>query len=129
VIPWFIFFFIIALVFEYLYAFPTGITHGIVAVSKQSLTLTLFFIGAGLSRSALKMVGVKPFILGVTLWFLLPRSAWHLSAFYIDKLLAMNHNKLVELPATSGIIRPGATGRKHYNTKIVCCSRKYPLHS
>ena len=69
VIPWFIFFFIIAMVLNTYIPFPTTITHTIVAVSKQSLTLTLFFIGAGLSRSALKMVGVKPFILGVTLWF------------------------------------------------------------
>jgi len=69
VIPWFIFFFIFAMVLNTYIPFPTNITHGIVAVSKQSLTLTLFFIGAGLSRSALKMVGVKPFILGVTLWF------------------------------------------------------------
>jgi uncharacterized integral membrane protein (TIGR00698 family) len=69
VIPWFIFFFIFAMVLNTYIPFPTGITHGIVTVAKQSLTLTLFFIGAGLSRSALKMVGVKPFVLGVTLWF------------------------------------------------------------
>ena len=69
VIPWFIFFFIFAMVLNTYIPIPTGITHGIVAVAKQALTLTLFFIGAGLSRSALKMVGVKPFILGVTLWF------------------------------------------------------------
>jgi len=69
VIPWFILFFIIAMVLNTYIPFPTGITHGIVVVAKQCLTLTLFFIGAGLSRSALKMVGVKPFILGVTLWF------------------------------------------------------------
>ena len=68
-IPWFIFFFIFAMVLNTYIPFPMEITHGIVAVSKQSLTLTLFFIGAGLSRSALKMVGVKPFILGITLWF------------------------------------------------------------
>jgi uncharacterized integral membrane protein (TIGR00698 family) len=68
-IPWFILFFIVAMVLNTYLQLPTALTHGIVSVARQCLTLTLFFIGAGLSRSALKMVGVKPFILGVTLWF------------------------------------------------------------
>lgn len=68
-IPWFILFFIIAMVLNTYLHIPAALTHGIVSVAKQCLTLTLFFIGAGLSRSALKMVGVKPFILGITLWF------------------------------------------------------------
>ena len=68
-IPWFILFFIVAMVLNTYLHIPTVLTHGIVSVAKQCLTLTLFFIGAGLSRSALKMVGIKPFVLGVTLWF------------------------------------------------------------
>jgi uncharacterized integral membrane protein (TIGR00698 family) len=68
-IPWFIVFFIAAMVLNTYLHIPAFLTHGIVTVAKQCLTLTLFFIGAGLSRSALKMVGVKPFVLGVTLWF------------------------------------------------------------
>jgi len=48
---------------------PKVVTHGIVSVARQSLTLTLFFIGAGLSRSTIKSVGIKPLVLGVTLWF------------------------------------------------------------
>jgi len=68
-IPWFILFFILAMVMNTYLSIPTALTHGIVSVSRQCLTLTLFFIGAGLSRSTIKMVGVKPFILGITLWF------------------------------------------------------------
>ena len=68
-IPWFIVFFILAMVLNTYLQIPVALTHGIVSVAKQCLTLTLFFIGAGLSRSALKMVGVKPLILGITLWF------------------------------------------------------------
>jgi uncharacterized integral membrane protein (TIGR00698 family) len=68
-IPWFILFFIVAMVLNTYLQLPTTLTHGIVVVARQCLTLTLFFIGAGLSRSALKMVGVKPLVLGVTLWF------------------------------------------------------------
>ena len=69
VIPWFILFFILAMVLNTYLAIPKSITHSIVSVSRQSLTLTLFFIGAGLSRSTIKSVGVKPLVLGVSLWF------------------------------------------------------------
>ena len=68
-IPWFIFFFILAMVLNTYITLPTVLTHDIVAVSRQCLTLTLFFIGAGLSRSTLKSVGVKPLVLGLILWF------------------------------------------------------------
>jgi len=68
-IPWFIFFFILAMVLNTYVAIPTVLTHDIVSVSRQCLTLTLFFIGAGLSRETIKSVGVKPLILGITLWF------------------------------------------------------------
>jgi len=69
VIPWFIFFFILAMVMNTYLTIPTAITHEIVSVSRQSLTMTLFFIGAGLSRSTIKMVGAKPLVLGGLLWF------------------------------------------------------------
>ena len=68
VIPWFILFFILAMVINTYLNIPKAITRDIVSVSRQSLTLTLFFIGAGLSRSTIKSVGIKPLVLGVTLW-------------------------------------------------------------
>ena len=40
------------------------------AVAKQSLVITLFLIGAGLTREVLKNVGVRPLLQGVTLWLL-----------------------------------------------------------
>lgn len=40
-------------------------------LSKKCLTLTLFFIGAGLSKNVLKSVGVKPMIFGVLLWIII----------------------------------------------------------
>jgi uncharacterized integral membrane protein (TIGR00698 family) len=42
--------------------------QGFSAVAKQGLVVTLFLIGAGLSREVLKRVGVRPFAQGVTLW-------------------------------------------------------------
>jgi len=67
-IPWFIFLFILAMVMNTYLNIPKTLTHGIVVVSRQCLTITLFFIGAGLSRATLKSVGVRPLVLGLTLW-------------------------------------------------------------
>ena len=67
-IPWFILFFIIAMLLNTYLNIPTKISSSIVAVSRQCLTLTLFFIGAGLSRNTLKNVGSKPLLLGISLW-------------------------------------------------------------
>lgn len=68
-IPWFILFFIIAMMLNTYLNLPITFTHEIVSVSHQSLTLTLFFIGAGLSRTTIQSVGVKPLLLGIVLWF------------------------------------------------------------
>jgi uncharacterized integral membrane protein (TIGR00698 family) len=68
VIPWFILFFVLAMVLNTYLSIPQIFTHGIVSTARQSLTLTLFFIGAGLSRATIKRVGMKPLVLGVTLW-------------------------------------------------------------
>jgi len=43
---------------------------GLAAVAKQCLVLTLFLVGAGLSREVLRSVGVRPLLQGVTLWLL-----------------------------------------------------------
>ncbi|WP_434385260.1 YeiH family protein [Melittangium boletus] len=45
---------------------PAG--EAVAAVSRQVLVLTLFLIGAGLSRSALAAVGARPLAQGVCLW-------------------------------------------------------------
>lgn len=67
-IPWFIFFFILAMVANTVFDIPQNITSSIVLLSKKGMTLTLFLIGSGLSLKVLKSVGMRPLILGVTLW-------------------------------------------------------------
>ncbi len=67
-IPWFIFFFILAMVVNTVFDIPQNITSFIVLLSKKGMTLTLFLIGSGLSLKVLKSVGMRPLILGVTLW-------------------------------------------------------------
>ncbi len=71
-IPWFIFFFVLAMVFN-TYVLDTTevgarIGSGINSLARKSLTITLFFIGASLSREVLKSVGLKPLVQGVALW-------------------------------------------------------------
>lgn len=74
-IPWFIFFFVLAMIFNtyVLDATETGamIGAGINGLARKSLTITLFFIGASLSRDVLKAVGVKPLIQGFLLWMVI----------------------------------------------------------
>ena len=71
-IPWFIFFFVLAMVFNtyVLGRTETGLMVGnfINDFARKMLTITLFFIGASLSRDVLKAVGIKPLVQGVLLW-------------------------------------------------------------
>lgn len=70
-IPWFILFFILAMVANTYLPLPEAMTQGIVFVAKKALSLTLFLIGCGLSLDAIKKVGAKPLVLGVLLWILI----------------------------------------------------------
>lgn len=67
-IPYFIGLFILALLANTYFPFVANIGPYIVTMAKSGLTLTLFLIGAGLSRKVLSSVGVRPFILGLVLW-------------------------------------------------------------
>lgn len=68
-IPWFILFFIVAMLINtfFLADFPLlGNTLNVIA--RKGLTITLFFIGASLSRDVLSSVGIRPLVQGVLLW-------------------------------------------------------------
>lgn len=47
-----------------------AVWRGLAAVAKQCLVVSLFLVGAGLSREALQLVGMRPLVQGVTLWLL-----------------------------------------------------------
>ncbi len=67
-IPWFIAFFVLA---SCLRTFVPGIeliSGNIVTLARVGMTITLFLIGVTLSRAAIKSVGVKAVLQGVTLW-------------------------------------------------------------
>jgi uncharacterized integral membrane protein (TIGR00698 family) len=76
-IPYFIFFFVVAMAINTFVPATQEISPYLVMIAKKGLTLTLFFIGAGLTRSALKNVGIKPLLLGAILWiFISVTSLW-----------------------------------------------------
>ena len=49
-------------------AVGSSISHGVNQLAKHMITLSLFFIGAGLTRKTLKAVGLRPLLQGVLLW-------------------------------------------------------------
>jgi uncharacterized integral membrane protein (TIGR00698 family) len=67
-IPYFIGLFILAMVSNTYFSPITAIAPYFVSVAKAGLTITLFLIGAGLSRTVLKSVGVLPLLQGIILW-------------------------------------------------------------
>lgn len=74
-IPWFIFFFVAAMIFN-TYILSTTETGALIggeinAFARKTLTITLFFIGASLSRDVLKAVGIRPMVQGVLLWMVI----------------------------------------------------------
>ena len=70
-VPYFIFFFLLATVFKTYVALPENVYALLVEIAKKGLTVTLFLIGAGLSREVLKKVGVRPLAQGVLLWIVI----------------------------------------------------------
>lgn len=69
--PWFIFYFLLAVVFSTLVPGGAPLYGLIREIAVMGLTLALFLIGAGLSREALKSVGAAPFFQGIILWILI----------------------------------------------------------
>lgn len=74
-IPWFIAFFLLAMVMNTYLPFVQSFSHIIVELAKSGLTLTLFLIGAGLSLKLLKNVGFKPLLMAVMLWIFISVAA------------------------------------------------------
>lgn len=70
--PLFILFFVVALILNSYFLSRTewGVSLGniINTLSKKVLTLTMFFIGASLTKETLKSIGVKALLQGVILW-------------------------------------------------------------
>ncbi len=73
VVPYFILFFLLATIIRtYVPSeIPPSLFDSLVLLAKKGLTITLFLIGASLSRETLKAVGIRPLVQGVLLWVLI----------------------------------------------------------
>jgi uncharacterized integral membrane protein (TIGR00698 family) len=67
-IPWFILYFVVASVLRTYIAAPAEVWSTLTMLARIGLTITLFLIGAGLSRKSIAAVGARPLILGILLW-------------------------------------------------------------
>ena len=67
-IPYFIGLFILAMIANTYIPAVSIVSPYIILIAKAGLTLTLFLIGAGLSRQVLASVGFKPLLQGLILW-------------------------------------------------------------
>ena len=76
-IPYFIGFFILAMIVNTYVPAIAPLAPFFVNVAKTGLTLTLFLIGAGLSRKVLKAVGIKPLLQGIILWVVISIAAFY----------------------------------------------------
>lgn len=66
--PWFILGFVVLAALVNLFPSLAPLGDAASALSRRLLVLTLFLVGAALSRDALRAVGLRPFLQGVTLW-------------------------------------------------------------
>ena len=68
-IPWFILYFIIAILLNtFVLDSVPQVGTAVSGIARRFLTLTMFFIGASLSMDVLRAVGIRPLIQGVLLW-------------------------------------------------------------
>lgn len=85
-IPYFILFYLIAMILNTIIPNIEPISSAIVTVAKRGLTLTLFFIGAGLTIDALKSIGIKPLLQGVILWIFISISSLYAIIYFAYKI-------------------------------------------
>lgn len=70
-IPWFIGWFIAAMLVNTYFALPPLFLRAVSWLSHAGLSATLFLIGGGLSLGVIRKVGARPLVLGVVLWVLI----------------------------------------------------------
>lgn len=75
-IPWFILYFIIAILIAGFIPVLQPAYSVLSYIGKRGMVLALFMIGNGFNLSELKKVGIKPFILGLVLWVIISVSTF-----------------------------------------------------
>jgi uncharacterized membrane protein YadS len=79
--PWFILgFLVVAALFTWLPP-AAPLSEAVVTVGRRALVLALFLIGLALSRATLRMVGLRPLVLGVLLWIIVASVSLPLASY------------------------------------------------
>ncbi|WP_439559234.1 YeiH family protein [Dyadobacter sp.] len=84
-IPYFIGFFILAMVLNTYVPQISFISPVLIKIAHVGLSLTLFLIGAGLSRQVLRSIGMKPMIQGILLWTGISLAALYAVMHFADR--------------------------------------------
>lgn len=74
-IPWFIFIFVLAMIVNTYVPLPEWFTTAMVWIARRGMVVTLFLIGASLSLSSIRQVGIKPLVQAVILWIVISVSS------------------------------------------------------
>ena len=80
--PWFILLFCLAAVASTYLPLFGALYPKLSALGKTGLTVTLYLIGTGISRSTLKQVGVRPLLQGILLWAIVATASLALIHFW-----------------------------------------------
>lgn len=75
-IPWFILYFVIAILITALLPSLKPAYEVVSYIGKRGMVLALFMIGCGFSFADLKQVGLRPFLLGLVLWIIISVSTF-----------------------------------------------------
>lgn len=81
--PWFILGFLVMAALVTWIPQLQSVGHSIELIARKGLVLTLFLIGANLTRTTIKAVGVRPFIQGFLLWSMVSLTSLVLIKFWV----------------------------------------------
>jgi uncharacterized integral membrane protein (TIGR00698 family) len=81
-VPWFIFLFVLAIIFAYLFPSYQKSYEHLSWLGKRGMVIVLFLIGTNVSIGELKKAGPKSFLLGILLWIIISVSSY----FFITRL-------------------------------------------
>lgn len=70
-VPWFIVFFVLAMVMVYLFPRWSDLYQLLNTIGRRGLVIALFLIGSTFNASGIRQAGVRPFVLGILLWILI----------------------------------------------------------
>jgi uncharacterized integral membrane protein (TIGR00698 family) len=76
-IPWFIFFFLLAIVISHYIPQWENTYNHLTWLGHKGMLIALFYIGLSLSTESIKNAGLKSILLGISLWFIIASTSFY----------------------------------------------------